>query len=182
MSKLGVCFELYFFDLENNFQSIAIGSHINLNMQLKFEKKYCIKSKHQLKYGILLNHLSNGSYKLPNLGLNILQLQASYSLGVQPQSIDTSMKDFIQPKKNGIYLYNSSGFKENQILYDRLFYINETSIQLEARQGVKSSFLYGVDLLYNSSIKEQTNTFFQSGIILGPVSYTHLTLPTILLV
>ena len=157
------------FDLENNFQSVAIGSHVNMNVQLKFEKKYRIKSKHQLKYGILLNHLSNGSYKLPNLGLNILQLQASYSLGVRPQSIDTSMKDFIQPKKHGIFLYNSSGFKENQILSDRLFYINETSIQLEARQGVKSSFLYGFDLLYNSSIKEQTNSFFQSGIILGHI-------------
>ena len=157
------------FDLENNFQSVAIGSHVNMNVQLKFEKKYRIKSKHQLKYGILLNHLSNGSYKLPNLGLNILQFQASYSLGVQPQSIDTSRKDFLLQKKHGIYLYNSSGFKETQILSDRLFYINETSIQLEARQGVKSSFLYGIDLLYNSSIKEQTNSFFQSGIILGHI-------------
>lgn len=155
------------FDLERNYKNLAIGSNINLNIQLKFEKIFSFKKQHEIKYAILLNHLSNGSYKRPNLGLNIFQIQASHSFGIKSQNIDTSFKEFIHSNERNLYIYNISGFKENKTGSQELFYINETAIQYEHRKNIKSSFSNGIDILNNYSIKPTTNKILQIGINIG---------------
>ena len=59
------------FDIQHNFQSLAIGSHLNANVILRFEKEINIHKSQSLNFGIGLNHLSNGAFKTPNLGLNL---------------------------------------------------------------------------------------------------------------
>lgn len=73
------------FDLENNYQNLVIGSHINNVTDFQFKFQYKITRKTELRLGFGLQHFSNGSYKRPNLGLNIPNLNAG---------IKYSLKDF----------------------------------------------------------------------------------------
>ena len=155
------------FDLEDNFKNLAIGSNLNLNVQIKFEKRFYKLKDHSFKYGLLLNHFSNGSFKRPNRGINLFQIQASYNLGIKHQNIDTSFKDFKNLNKNNLYVFNVSGFKENKTGSQELFYVNETAIQFDFRKNIKSSLTNGIDILHNYSIKPTTNKILQIGGVIG---------------
>ncbi len=152
------------YDVNYNYQNLAVGSHLNANAQLKFEKIHLINKKHQFKYAILLNHLSNGDLKNPNLGFNIFQFQTCYSFGLKPQEIDTTIRTYNIAKHN-LSIFNSSGFKEININSEKLNYINETSFQFQKNYGIKSSLVLGTDLLYNSTLS--TKNKIEVGVIFG---------------
>ena len=155
------------FDLDNNFQSLAISTHLNANVQLKIEKTYNINEKHRLKGAILFNHLSNGAFQTPNLGLNIAQIQFCYSLGLKNQILDTTIKEIEKLKTHSFIIYNSSAIKENQTPTLNKYYINETSIQYQYKIGLKTGVISGLDVLYNPSIEEFTNKKIQCGVYVG---------------
>lgn len=155
------------FDLDNNFQSLAISTHLNANVQLKVEKTFRLNEKHRLKGAILFNHLSNGAFQTPNLGLNITQIQLCYSLGFKNQDIDTTLKEISLLKHHGLIIYNSSALKENQTPTLNKYYINETSIQYQYKTGLKTGFISGFDVLYNPSLMQYTNKKIQCGLFIG---------------
>ncbi len=59
------------FDPLENHKNNAIGSHLNGCMHLGVEAKYHCSERTILEAGIAIDHFSNGSISLPNLGLNI---------------------------------------------------------------------------------------------------------------
>lgn len=67
---------------EHNRQQLAIGSHINTAIQLAAEFRL-ERGRWMALGGLGIDHWSNGSVKLPNLGLNYLSLHvgAMYRLG-----------------------------------------------------------------------------------------------------
>ena len=155
------------YDVNSNYQNLAIGSHLNANAQIKIEKTHVLNKKQNLKYAILLNHLSNGDLKNPNLGFNICQFQTSYSFGLKPQKIDTSLRYYTKTKKHSFSIFNFSGLKEFKITSERLNYINETSFQFEKNYGLKSYLITGLDFLYNSTLEYEKKIEF--GLIIGHV-------------
>ncbi|WP_133122171.1 acyloxyacyl hydrolase [Brumimicrobium salinarum] len=71
------------YDLEDNPKNNAIGSHINICVDLgfKIEKQF---QKHSLGFAIGMKHMSNGAYKLPNLGVNLPYLSLNYTYFLHP--------------------------------------------------------------------------------------------------
>jgi hypothetical protein len=55
----------------DNYENLAIGSHINGAVNLMFEYKQRIGSKMIVSFGLSWMHFSNGSIKTPNYGMNI---------------------------------------------------------------------------------------------------------------
>ncbi|HOY33270.1 MAG TPA: acyloxyacyl hydrolase [Bacteroidales bacterium] len=70
------------FDSETNYKNIAIGTHLNAFIQLKYELRWNITDRFGLSAGISLSHFSNGAIKVPNLGINVptLNMGLSYKL------------------------------------------------------------------------------------------------------
>lgn len=70
------------FNRRDNLKQIAIGSRINTAIQFMPEVRITLGGW-RIHAGVGLDHWSNGSFKLPNLGLNYLSanLAASYGLG-----------------------------------------------------------------------------------------------------
>lgn len=66
------------YDRRENPKQIAIGSRINTAIQIMPEYRRSIGSW-SLSAGIGIDHWSNGSYKLPNLGLNYLSASVAVS-------------------------------------------------------------------------------------------------------
>jgi hypothetical protein len=59
------------FDRLDNYKNIAIGSHVNVTINMFYEFKWLLFSKIYASGGIGLTHFSNGALKMPNLGINI---------------------------------------------------------------------------------------------------------------
>jgi hypothetical protein len=59
------------YDRYDNFENLAIGSHINGAVNLLFEARWRMGSRFMAAIGVSLMHFSNGSIKQPNYGLNM---------------------------------------------------------------------------------------------------------------
>lgn len=75
---LGVGWVTKHYDKVNNPKNNAIGSHLNalVNLGIRLEKQF---SNSSLSFETSMTHLSNGAYKLPNLGLNLPLLSFNYT-------------------------------------------------------------------------------------------------------
>jgi hypothetical protein len=59
------------FDPVKNYKNIAIGSQLNMFMQLQLETRIQLCSHAVITSGLGFSHYSNGAFKVPNLGLNV---------------------------------------------------------------------------------------------------------------
>lgn len=59
------------YDRNDNYQNLAIGSHINGAVNLMFEARWRLGDKFMGAVGLGWAHFSNGSVKSPNYGINI---------------------------------------------------------------------------------------------------------------
>jgi len=77
------------FDAETNYKNIAIGSHFNAFIQLRYELRWHITDRLGFSAGISISHFSNACYKVPNFGINIptLNMGLSYRLNKTPAAI-----------------------------------------------------------------------------------------------
>lgn len=69
------------FDRHDNYKNSAIGSHINAFLQLQLDLNVRVSDNVYAFTGFSLSHFSNGSFKKPNAGANILtaKVGAGYS-------------------------------------------------------------------------------------------------------
>ena len=67
------------FDQEENPKNVAVSTHINALICLGLQGRIKLGAKHQLLYSIDMTHLSNGSYQVPNLGLNMPYVGLGYA-------------------------------------------------------------------------------------------------------
>jgi hypothetical protein len=68
------------FDVYVNRRNQAIGSHFNGAMQLMFTYQRNVGNKGVLEAGFGITHFSNGSFRVPNLGVNMPSLTLGYHL------------------------------------------------------------------------------------------------------
>lgn len=64
------------FDRITNYKNLAIGSNLNAAANLMIEARYRINYYLTVTGGFGLQHFSNGSLKLPNYGVNAIQINA----------------------------------------------------------------------------------------------------------
>ncbi len=69
------------YDPINNPKNIAIGSHVNAMMCLGAYSKYYF-GRNKITLGIDITHFSNGAFGVPNLGINMFYLSASYARNI----------------------------------------------------------------------------------------------------
>ena len=129
-----------------NYENLAIGSHINGNVNLLFEAKGRIGNRFIASGGVSLVHFSNGGIKQPNYGLNMPGINMSLAYRLTRENI--YMKRKLLPE---LYLYEFDGKR----------FIN---LDLEAGFGIKSM----------QSMLGKGNLYFVSalwGNMLWPVGY-----------
>jgi hypothetical protein len=67
------------YDRFENYKNVAIGSHINAVVSFSFRAAISTGRYSHLDAGISFTHFSNGSFRTPNLGINVPALQMGYS-------------------------------------------------------------------------------------------------------
>ncbi|MCB0793738.1 MAG: acyloxyacyl hydrolase [Flavobacteriales bacterium] len=94
------------YDRTDNTKQIAIGSQVNAAIQIMAEHRVRV-DRWRLHSGFGIDHWSNGSFRLPNLGLNMLALNlgVSYALSqapAEPLALDTTIRSM--PRREGLVI------------------------------------------------------------------------------
>lgn len=150
------------FDRFDNYKNIAIGSYLNgtMNVQLEFEQ--ILSKRLLLQGGFSFFHFSNASAKVPNLGYNIPTV--NLGLGYQFRPLDSFYPEEMQDAetafaKNWIFdTQFSLGIKETYPVEGKLYGIYSLFLNSQRKLSRKSTFLAGVDLIYNSALLEEMKT------------------------
>lgn len=133
------------FDIYTNRRNQAIGSHINGVMQgfATWETRYQNNPWH-LQVGLGLTHFSNGSYRVPNLGVNMPSLYFGANYLIEQKPHRNPIKDTLNPVKWQVYA--AYGFKERSLTNTTGFNIWTVGVTRLKNISIKRSWRYGSDI------------------------------------
>ena len=95
----GIAYNTNPFDLETNFKNISYGSHLVASTYLMFNYNYeNIYRNVGLQAGVSFVHHSNGSFKAPNSGTNVLGFNVGLKYNVNQE--ENSVYEVSETKKN----------------------------------------------------------------------------------
>ena len=141
------------FDAEKNQKNNAIGSYLNTCILIELENKIKISDKLSWMYSASVTHFSNGSYVLPNLGLNFLTLNTGVSYAFGDKKTISNNYDYAFDKSFHFDLLVYGGAKSNSTHHPGIYPVISISAEGSKRLSFKSKMLFGADVFYNSSIE-----------------------------
>jgi len=118
------------FNTESNYKNLLIGTHLNACINFLLSSEFQLAKHLNLDAGISFTHLSNGSVKVPNLGLNIpaFSLGITYTLNPQFQPQKKTLPSF--PKKINYYLFTFVAAKEAYPLESAVYLVNVVNFEI----------------------------------------------------
>ena len=147
----GIEYNTKTYDKDDNYSFSAIGSHFNALIRLGFYNDFKISNRFKLNTGFFINHFSNGIIKSPNLGLNVLTLNAG--LKYQLSEKKHSQKKIIENIKSGSWQFVGTG-SVKQVKHDQQ---RSAAFLLSAEKFIKtkhiSSFGFGTDFISITACK-----------------------------
>ncbi len=143
------------FNAQTNYKNLVIGSSLNVCIKLKVTADIKILPKTQLNIGFSFIHFSNGSIKLPNLGLNIPSLSAGLKYSLHKP--ETPIKRPLPPleKKWNYYLFILAAYKESKPLESPLCWVNLVSFEMLKDFSHTGRFGAGFNLTYDRALREE---------------------------
>lgn len=147
------------FDRIHNYKYIAIGSHVNAALNLRFEYRWYPVDHLQLLADFQLMHFSNGSTKTPNYGINIpsFGIGAAYKINKENPYIRRMVKPtltmyefdgrkFLELKIGGV-----AGIKDIGEANNKRYFVSAAYINLSAKINDKSNAGLCLDLSFDGS-------------------------------
>jgi len=166
---LGAAWVTKKFSFASNIENVAISTNLNIMASLNAGLQIRITEKSKLFLGLNALHLSNGGFKKPNYGLNMLGASGGFGIAF------SSKEQYKTPKKNlsdmraatwpQIKLYIGTGVKETGDAGGPKYF--PVSLQIAAARRVAENVAlgFGVDIAHDRSSKfqiEQSNEVYNS--------------------
>jgi hypothetical protein len=141
------------YDVYSNPKNTLIGTRFNVFLSFALQNEIKLNDRLSLAASIGIMHVSNGSTKLPNLGLNIPNLSAGirYALG-KPMQYAKVLRD-TSSKKIDLAAYTSVSVKQYPWVGGSYYLINVAQLEASKRTGRNSSIGLGALLLYNRTMR-----------------------------
>ncbi len=152
------------FDVHSNRKNVAIGSHVNAFVQFKWYWHFQLTKNLRFEPGFAFSHASNGKAKNPNLGLNVVSLNAGLNFLIpskKPKQEITNVDSSNQVRsKNELFAFAAIGFNQREIATDGLkTYVLSATYQRNVRNTHK--FSAGIDLFYDENFLYDYEVDFQ---------------------
>jgi len=166
---LGVAWVTKKFNFASNIENVAISTNLNIMAGLNADLQIRITDKSKLFLGLNALHLSNGGYKKPNYGLNILGASGGFSVAFSnkreckiPKKSSADMQTAIWPQ---IKLYIGTGVKETGDAGGPKYFPVSFQIAVARRVTDYVALGCGVDVTHDGSSRfhiEQSNDVYAS--------------------
>ena len=140
------------FDLHKNHKNILISSHFNFCLNGRISYTLRLGKHFAISTGIGIIHLSNGTVKLPNQGINIPTMHFGIILNPKPYILPKADTiDKIKRKLNFDLMF-SLGIKEAYPILKNKFIVSTVSAYCNKRLNYKSGLTLGLDYFYDPSV------------------------------
>ncbi|PCI99599.1 MAG: hypothetical protein COB15_03820 [Flavobacteriales bacterium] len=142
------------FDRKTNYKNVAIGSNFNALIYANLLWEIKLAKALNTSMGLSLIHFSNGSFERPNLGINIFSLNTgvTYSFGEKKVHVNNKIEE--RPHKWSKKITIGIGLKEIPPADGKKYVVSTCSFNFMKTRAEKSSFGFGTDLFYNSSLSD----------------------------
>ncbi len=161
-ASVGAAYVEKTFDRKANYKNTAIGSHFNAFLQLQADVNIRLSATTHLFAGLSLSHLSNGSSKKPNAGINIVTVRmgAGYSFGevAVPMPPDTKASYLAaaasDPTNSPKWSYRailSGGIKEIAPIGGSKYGVGSLSFEASLKHLAYTRLSGSFDVFYDSS-------------------------------
>jgi hypothetical protein len=169
------------FHLETNPGNNMMGSAFAGAMQGRILLNSEIKKSLRFKFGLGITHFSNGSYSLPNMGINHFYLFSSLGF-LQPQPA-LAGSDLINQRKGLVAGFSvSASLVERFPLSGKKYPVWQLQTRLGFQNKRRSVFSTGLDLMYNAALASRIKEFPEEGtsvLMTGiPLSHSWRILPS----
>jgi hypothetical protein len=164
------------YDKETNYKNLMISTHLNAAISLRLQTEWEIMRNIYLNAGLAFTHLSNGSVRLPNLGLNIPAITAGIryerASGSALRSHELSGAETQFGRKNfkrstNLYLHGAFAFKQTYPLESQVQVVRILNVELTRSLSPVSRLAGGLNFSYDPSLSKEiygapTYTFDES--------------------
>ena len=158
---VGVAHVKKIFNAETNPLNYAFSTHLNVVLNGQLGGIYKINHTCSLFAGAGIMHLSNGAYRMPNLGMNNIRFFAgiSQSFGKENQ-LDTLKKSNLKNINWDCSVFFVGGIKEINPIGGKKYFAGDFNIELTKKHLEYTRFGLGLDVTYDAS--EYDCIIFQS--------------------
>ncbi len=167
------------FDLKENLWNTAIGSHGNIYFNFCLNGRFKLNKQNELFAGAGFTHFSNGNYKKPNLGLNIVAVSFGMNHLFNYKAIsDTQLEAPDIPRGIEFLVIYSAGFRVHDIDDDNYYFASSLSTEAGKYFSWKRKAGLGIDVFYNQSLEpiyseKQTGSISQIDLIRPGIHVFH---------
>ncbi|MES2731137.1 MAG: acyloxyacyl hydrolase [Bacteroidota bacterium] len=155
----GLAYCTHPFNLEDNYQNIAISTRLSYALRTALGYSIALSDNLKLHLGLTITHFSNGSFKIPNSGTNLVM--ANLGLSFTPQSKKIIYQTVALPpafsKKWIVNLSAAFIIKEFDLPGGRKYPGMVLMANLSRRLNYKSAINIGLDGAYNTALREEIN-------------------------
>ncbi len=146
----GIAYVFKPYEIKTNPLQVNIGSKLNNLVSLRFQYELDIYKKQRLQLGVGILHLSNGSFKSPNLGLNYYLASVGYKLVSNDEL--KQLSDYTREASSWSFsLGTGIGWKEVKVVGGPKFPIYNLSGDVAYHFNDFQSIHGGVDLEYHKA-------------------------------
>lgn len=155
MMGIGMGFISEPFDIENNFQNGAIGSHLNASLELSLLRQWALGPRLRLRAGPSIRHFSNGAMRLPNSGINIAVAKVSIQYLTVPEKLPERLHPEYVTSPWQYFVGSSFGMKEVLPIGGPKYGVVNVFGSALKRVSRKSSLGVEAGINYNSSLSSR---------------------------
>src|SRR5450432_320115 len=143
------------FNKETNSKNLIIGSNMNFCANLMVSVGTKILPRSYLDAGFSLTHLSNGSMKLPNYGLNPISISAGIKYDLHPPLKMIKSPLPLLNKKWNYYIYAFAAFKESPPIESPVYLVNIINAEVMKDFSYTDRIGAGINFTYDRSLVTQ---------------------------
>lgn len=140
------------FDPLDNFKNAALGSHVNGVIHFDLHYAKYVSRKLSFEVGSGITHFSNGSYSLPNLGINIatLNFAVSHTFGNPVARLNSPLSAI--NNKLQWHIYTGGFLKKIYPPRGKKYFAGTISTMMFKPLNHKSAVGLGADIFYDNSL------------------------------
>jgi hypothetical protein len=143
------------FNVETNYKDFVIGSHLNACINLQVLTGLQIEKHTLVHIGFSFTHFSNGSVKLPNLGLNTPALTAGLEYSFNGPTKMMKRPIPLLKKKWSYYLFTLVALKQSTPLESPVRFVNLASFEMTKDFSYTGRYGAGITLTYDRALSSE---------------------------
>jgi hypothetical protein len=139
-----------------NYKNRAISTHFNASVNFQLQAKWHLSTVTDFTTGLSMLHLSNGTLKTPNYGLNIPGAFAGFYFKLNRKQINYQQPDTLILKKGQRNFRIFSGIAQKEVIdhWEEKFPVYTAEMAFTQYYNNMNRYLIGIDVNYDeSSIK-----------------------------